>query len=174
MCWSTERFPCGTATGPTPIRGASFGQTDLRTRQACAKVTSRSVDSFTASSLTPRLNFQPCYARSADQLSGLCLRFHGTGGRPRLLAEHYSPQRDYKPKEVADSNDFTRQAQKNVRKRQEERVAWIDRSEKNQVERLHGQSRDTLFRDMSFERPAQERTEVRERDGLTREFRRSR
>lgn len=92
----------------------------------------------------------------------------------RLLAEHYSPQRDYKPKEVADSNNFTRQAQKNVRKRQEERVAWIDRSEKNQVERLRDQSRDTLFRDVSFERPAHERSEEQERGGLTREFRRRR
>jgi len=92
----------------------------------------------------------------------------------RLLAEHYSPQRDYKPKDVADSNDFTRQAQKNVRKRHETRIARIDRAEKNESERLRDQSRDTLFRDVSFERPAQERTHVRERGGLTREFRRSR
>lgn len=92
----------------------------------------------------------------------------------RLLAEHYSPQRDYKPKDVADSINFTRQAQKNVRKSQEKRVAWIDRAEKNQVERLHDQSRDTPFRDVSFERPAQERAHVQEKGGLTREFRRQR
>lgn len=92
----------------------------------------------------------------------------------RLLAERYSPKRDYKPKEVANSNDITRQAQKNVRKRQEKRIAWIDRSEKNQVERLRNQSRDTPVRDMSFERPAQERAHLQDRGGLTREFRRSR
>lgn len=92
----------------------------------------------------------------------------------RLLAERYSPQRDYNPREVANSNDITRQAQKNVRKRQEKRIAWIDRAEKNQVECLRDQSRDTPLRDMSFERPAQERTHVQDRGGLTREFRRSR
>lgn len=92
----------------------------------------------------------------------------------RLLAERYSPQRDNKPKGVADSNDITRQAQKNVRKRQGKRIAWIDRAEKSEVERLRVQSRDTPFRDVSFERPAQERAGGREQDTLTREFRRSR
>ena len=92
----------------------------------------------------------------------------------RLLAERYSPQRDYNPREVANSNDITRQAQKNVRKRQEKRIAWIDRLEKNQVKRLHDQPRDTPFRDVSFERPAQERAHVQEKGGLTREFRRQR
>ncbi|MGX0879707.1 hypothetical protein ACSSV4_004417 [Roseovarius sp. MBR-154] len=92
----------------------------------------------------------------------------------RLFAEHYSPQRDHKPKDVANSNNFTRQAQKNVRKRQEARIAWIDRSEKNQAERLRDQSRDKPFRDVSFERPAQERAKNQEKGGLTREFRRLR
>lgn len=85
----------------------------------------------------------------------------------RLLAERYSPQRNHTPRGVATPNDLTRQAQANVRKRQEERKSWIDRAEKNQRDRVQQQPRQNIFRDHSFERPDRAQQSIE----LKREFR---
>lgn len=88
----------------------------------------------------------------------------------RLLRDKYSPTKDYKPNGVSDSNDLQRQAEKNVRKRHEERMSWIDRSKGNVLDQHRHQARASQEQEKVFARP----TAGHEGFALKREFRRER